>query len=185
MINRAINLTHVVLETPRLILRAFRYEDLDDFFEYASVDGVGEMAGWVHHSDKNVSHKILESFIQTKKTFAIVYKANNKVIGSLGLEKSHFPRTYYPGETVRDIGYVLSKDYWGQGLMSEAVKAVIDYCFNTLKMSHLTVGHFIDNIRSKRVIEKSGFTYAYAHVFTTRMGTKRDTREYILNNPKK
>ena len=185
MINRKIDITKVVLETPRLLLRAFRNEDLDEFFEYASVDGVGEMAGWVHHSDKEVSQKILDNFIQTKKTFALIDKANNKVIGSLGLEKSHFPRTYFPGETVREIGYVLAKDYWGQGLMSEAVKAVIKYCFNDLKMAHLTVGHFVDNSRSKRVIEKSGFNYAFNHMYTTRMGTQRDTRAYILNNPHK
>ena len=39
------------IETERLVLRAFRQSDLEDFFEYASVDGVGEMAGWQHHEN--------------------------------------------------------------------------------------------------------------------------------------
>ena len=44
--NAEIDISNVVLRTERLILRPWRESDLDDFFEYASVDGVGEMAGW-------------------------------------------------------------------------------------------------------------------------------------------
>ena len=39
----------IKLETERLVLRAFKDSDLNDFYEYASEDGVGEMAGWKHH----------------------------------------------------------------------------------------------------------------------------------------
>ena len=41
-----IDITGIVLQTPRLILREWRESDLNDLYEYASVDGVGEMAGW-------------------------------------------------------------------------------------------------------------------------------------------
>ena len=84
--NAKIDVTNVKIETERLILREFYESDLDDFFEYASVPGVGEMAGWPHHESKDVSKRILTGFINEKKTFAIVYKENNKVIGSLGVE---------------------------------------------------------------------------------------------------
>ena len=40
-----------VIETKRLILRSFKQTDLEDFYEYASVEGVGEMAGWKHHEN--------------------------------------------------------------------------------------------------------------------------------------
>ena len=76
-----------VIETKRLILRSFEQSDLDDFYEYASVDGVGEMAGWKHHESKDESQSILDLFINEDKTFAIVLKENNKVIGSLGVEE--------------------------------------------------------------------------------------------------
>ena len=47
--NAKIDISNVILKTNRLILRPWRLEDLDDFYEYASVEGVGEMAGWKHH----------------------------------------------------------------------------------------------------------------------------------------
>lgn len=128
------------IETKRLILRPFKPSDLDDFYEYASVDGVGEMAGWHHHESIDKSREILNVFIGEDKVFAIVLKENNKVIGSLGVEKYGMEEelTEFNGYKGREIGYVLSKDYWGQGLMPEAVKAVIDYLFNELNLDFLT-----------------------------------------------
>lgn len=73
-----------VLKTDRLILRAFDY--LDNFYEYASVPGVGEIAGWKHHENKEESKKILYMFIEGDKTFAIYHKKDNKIIGSIGIE---------------------------------------------------------------------------------------------------
>ena len=48
--NASFKIGGVTLEAERLILRPFRQEDLQDFYEYASVEGVGEMAGWRHHA---------------------------------------------------------------------------------------------------------------------------------------
>lgn len=85
--NAKFDITGIRLESKRLILREWELSDLDDFFEYCSVPGVGEMAGWFHHENKDKSLEILNMFINEKKTFAIVNKENNKVIGSLGIEK--------------------------------------------------------------------------------------------------
>lgn len=156
--NVNIDISNVILKTQRTILRPFQITDLDDFFEYASVDGVGQMAGWLPHKNKEQSFKILKMFIEEKKTFAIVY--NDKVIGSIGIEK-------YPENELlelefkkgREIGYVLSKDYWNNGIMTECVKEVIKYCFNILKLDFLICGHFINNDKSRRVQEKCGFKH--------------------------
>ena len=75
-----------VIETERLILRPFRQTDLEDFYEYASVEGVGEMAGWKHHESIAESQSIMNSFISNDKVFAICLKENNKVIGTVGIE---------------------------------------------------------------------------------------------------
>ena len=66
------------IETKRLILRPFKQQDLEDFYEYAKVEGVGERAGWKHHESIDKSQSILDSFIDEDKTFAIVLKENNK-----------------------------------------------------------------------------------------------------------
>lgn len=67
--NAEIDISNVVLRTERLILRPWQESDLDDFFEYASVDGVGEMAGWSHHKTIEETQTILTAFINEKKTF--------------------------------------------------------------------------------------------------------------------
>lgn len=61
-----VDISKVVLETDRLLLRGWREEDVDDFFEYASVDGVGEMAGWKHHETLETTRQILHGFIREK-----------------------------------------------------------------------------------------------------------------------
>ena len=65
--NVEIDISNVKLETERLILRALEIADLDNFFEYASVNGVGEKAGWEHHKSKDESLEILKMFIDEKK----------------------------------------------------------------------------------------------------------------------
>lgn len=156
--NVNIDISNVIIKTQRTILRPFQIGDLDDFFEYASVDGVGQMAGWLPHKNKEESLKILKMFIEEKKTLAIVY--NNKVIGSIGIEK--YPENELPELQLkkgREIGYVLSKDYWNNGIMTECVKEVINYCFNNLNLDFLICGHFINNDKSRRVQEKCGFKH--------------------------
>lgn len=186
MENFPIDLSGATLVSDRLILRPFQQTDLDDFYEYAKVPGVGEAAGWNHHLNIQESQVILNLFINEKKTFAIVKKDTGKVIGSLGLEKCGFPETYYPRLTVREIGYVLSKDYWGNGFMSEAVDRVIGYCFNELGIDALAVCHFKGNERSRRVIEKAGFSYLFTNTYITRNNQfiKENLCYLLLNSSK-
>ena len=58
--------------TERLVLRPFTQSDLADFFEYAKVEGVGEMAGWQHHASIEKTQEVLDGFIAKDKTFAII-----------------------------------------------------------------------------------------------------------------
>lgn len=176
-----------VLETDRLILRPFNLNDLDDFFEYAKVDGVGEMAGWHHHKNKEETLDILKRFIEHDKVFAVVLKENNKVIGSLGVEEYSLEDkfTEFNGYLGREIGYVLSKDYWGKGIMPEAVNRVIDYLFDELDLDFLTCGYYDFNNQSKRVQEKCGFKPYRKIVFDTRMNTKEPGVLNLLLNPNK
>ena len=150
----------ILLETERLILRAWKITDLDDFFEYASVNGVGEKAGWEHHKSKDKSLEILKMFIEEKKVFAIVLKENQKVIGSIGIEElSEELDKDLDNLLGRELGYVLNKDYWNKGIMKEAVSKVVEYCFNTLKLNFLMASYFNHNIASKKVLENLNFKF--------------------------
>ena len=149
------------LETKRTFLRAFNQSDLNDFFEYAKVEGVGEMAGWIHHNNPSETQMILDSFIDKDNVYAIVDKKSLKVIGSLGLEDSK----YYQHLKIVEIGYVLAQSFWGQGLMAEVVNCVNDHLFNVVGLDGITVTHFDFNKQSQRVIEKCGFKFIESSPF--------------------
>lgn len=177
--NKQIDITDVVLTTDRLTLRPWRESDLYDFNEYARVDGVGQMAGWNPHRNLEESKEILSRFITGKKVFALEHQG--KTIGSLGVEK--YKEEHYPELSDlqgREIGYVLSKDYWGRELMPEAVKAVIAYLFDTVGLDFIIVGHFDWNNQSRRVVEKCGFQYIKTTKFETRYDTVETCMDYIL-----
>ena len=178
--NAEFKINGIQIETDRLLLRSFKPSDLDDFYEYDSVEGVGEMAGWKHHENKEISQVILDNFIAEDKTFAICLKSNHKVIGSLGIEKYGLEEKLseffdYKG---REIGYVLSKDYWGYGIMPEAVRAVVKYLFDELNLDFLTCGYYLFNNQSKKVQEKCGFKPYRKLELETKLGTKE---QFILN----
>lgn len=176
---KPIDITGVTLQTERLILRPWRKEDLTDLYEYAKVDGVGQMAGWTPHQSMEESAQILARFMDGRHVFAL--ELRGKVIGSLGIEK--YDEAHYPELDAlqgREIGYVLSRDHWGQGLMPEAVRAVIRWLFAEEGLDFILVGHFLHNAQSRRVIEKCGFRYVKNGQFETHFGTVEDTREYIL-----
>lgn len=182
MMDIQIDITNIILETERLILRPWKESDLDDFYEYASVEGVGEMAGWKHHDCIETSIKILNSFITEKCIFAVVLKESGKVIGSLGLHPSwanNEPK--FKDLKQKEIGYVLSKDYWGKGFMPEAVSRVIAYCFETLSLEAVTIGHFQTNSQSQRVIEKCGFKFVKTDkYYADQLDLTFDEMTYIL-----
>ena len=177
--NPEIDISNVILKTERLLIRPWRQSDLDDFYSYASVDGVGQMAGWKPHESKEESKIILDMFISHKKTFALEYQS--KVIGSVGIEKyneTHFPE--FENKKCREIGYVLSKEYWGQGLMPEALKEVIRFLFENANLDVIFCGHFLWNEQSHRVQEKSGFKHYAFDTYETAFGTTEENEVNIL-----
>ena len=177
--NAPVDISNTVLYTERLILRPWRQDDLEDFYEYASVDGVGQMAGWLPHKNMDESKMILDDFIKGKKIFALEYEG--KAIGSLGIEEYNeekFPEL--KDKKCREIGYVLAKPYWGRGLMPEAVNRVIDYLFEEAGLDMILCGHFLSNSQSQRVQEKCGFRhYAYGK-YETRFNTIEDDETNII-----
>ena len=122
---------------------------------------------------------ILDMFISHKKTFALEYQG--KVIGSVGIEKyneTHFPE--FKNKKCREIGYVLSKEYWGQGLMPEALKEVIRFLFENANLDVIFCGHFLWNEQSHRVQEKSGFKHYAFDTYETAFGTTEENEVNIL-----
>jgi len=143
------------LESERLILRSFTELDTDDLFRYAVDPDVGPRAGWKPHATRAESLAIVRMFIADDNVWAIERKSDHRMIGSLGLHTDKWRNL----PDVRTIGYVLAKDCWGHGYMTEAVRCATKYAFTEAGMNMISVAHYTFNDRSRRVIEKCGFVY--------------------------
>lgn len=146
------------LETERLFLRKLRNDDAADIYYYGSNEQVTKYVTW----DTYTSIKDAMSFIQfaenryKEKQFApwgIVLKDTNKLIGTIDFV------SWQPEHKTAEIGYVISEDYWGQGIATEAVKKVIEYGFLNKDIVRIQAFCFVKNIGSARVMEKSGMTF--------------------------
>jgi ribosomal-protein-alanine N-acetyltransferase len=127
------------------------------------------------------SQAILEKFIQGKKTFAIEWQG--KVIGSLGVERyseEDFPELRE--KQGREIGYALSKEYWGRGIMPEAVNGVLRWLFDEMNLDFVVISHYDWNRQSERVIRKCGGKPVKTMVRDTRMGTRENVVNHLIYN---
>ncbi|MDR0814051.1 MAG: GNAT family N-acetyltransferase [Oscillospiraceae bacterium] len=147
------------IETGRLILRPWVDTDTEELFRHAQNPNVASPCGWPPHKDIDDSRNILNAILKSPENCAIELKTTGKPVGSIGLMTIATSHTAPLAENEGEIGYWLGEDYWGQGLMPEAVTAVLRYAFGELKLSRVWAGYFPGNNKSRRVQEKCGFAY--------------------------
>lgn len=167
-----------VLETERLILRMWNKRDAAQLYAYARNPNVGPPAGWKPHESLRESKTIIEQMFLTHSTWAIEDRVTGGIIGSIGLEQDRMRKDV----NSRELGYSMSEDYWGQGLMTEAARRVIRYAFEELNLSVLMIRTSDSNRRSQRVIEKCGFTYegTLRRAYRIYDGSVREIRVYSM-----
>ena len=179
--NQKIDISQISLKGERITLRAFRASDLADLYEYAAIEDCSSRAGWMKVKDLDTAKFFLKHFIEDQDTFAIEYQ--NKVIGNLSIHR--YPEMIYPklnSYLGTEIGFVLHKAYWGQGLMPEAIKLVIDYLFNDLEIHFILASHFANNLQSKRVLEKCDFKEFNQQIRTYPSQINKNLVNHILIN---
>ena len=166
------------LETERLILRMWNKKDAPDVFEYSRNPNVGPISGWKPHESISESKMIIEEIFLSVISWAIVDRSAGKVIGSIGFENDNARA----GINSKEIGYSLSEDYWGHGLMTEAAKRVIEYGFEVLGLDIIAIRTSEKNFRSQGVIRKCGFTYegTLRNSYKAYNGELRESRCYSL-----
>lgn len=142
------------INTKNLKLRPLTMNDTADVFAYSKSKNVGPRAGWKPHESIEETEEIMKTiFVGQENIWGI--EKDQRIIGSIGLIDDQ----HRQNDQARMLGYALSEDYWGQGLMTEAARAVLAYGFDTLALSLISVVHYPDNLGSQRVIEKCGFYY--------------------------
>ena len=88
------------------------------------------------------------------ETFAFAVTVDGKVVGSIGV----FRQGNIHSQTA-ELGYYLAEDYWGKGIMTEAVKQTCEYVFGNSDILRIFAEPFSSNAASCRVLEKAGFKY--------------------------
>lgn len=149
------------LETKRLILRSFKENDIEDFYEYGSMDNVGPRAGWSPYPNKKSAMHRLSIETNKPHLFAIELKEKHKVIGSIEIMevKKERYKNIKIEENSRELGSIISEKYWGNGYMPETIIEVLNYCFNVLQLSIVYAGYLEKNTQSARLKEKCGFNF--------------------------
>ena len=149
----------VNLETPRLLLRRFTIDDAQGMFDNWSSDPeVTRYLTWPVHANVDVTQRVIKSWIKGYEeescfNWVIEYKGTQKVIGSIAVVKLD--------EVVKsaEVGYCLGKTYWGKGIMTEALKVVMDHLFDVVGLNRVAAYHDIHNPASGRVMEKAGMKF--------------------------
>ena len=146
-----------LMETERILLRYWQKSDAEALFKYASNPDVGPRAGWPTHKSVEESREIIRTFFHNETTWAIVLKETGEAIGCIGYythETSNIPI----GENDCEVGYWVGKPFWNQGICTEALKLMLDYCINEKHFENIWADHFTGNPASGRVMEKCGFS---------------------------
>lgn len=166
------------IETPRLVLRLPAPSDAKAIFdEYARDPEVVRYLTWRPHGSIADTTAFLERLraawdAGTERTWGLTLR-DDRVIGMIGIRPHGFKA---------DIGYVLAKPYWGRGLMTEAVSAVVDLAFADPAVHRVWAVCDVDNAGSARVLEKVGMSFEgilRRWIVHPNVGdTPRDTRCY-------
>jgi RimJ/RimL family protein N-acetyltransferase len=147
-------------ETARLILRPWREDDAEELFKYASHPDVGPVAGWPAHTSIEDSREIIRTVLSADETYAVVLKSTGKPVGSLGILLGATRHSAaIMGGNEGEIGYWIGVPHWGQGLIPEAVCALLLHCFEDLRLEAVWCVYYDGNTKSRRVQEKCGFAY--------------------------
>ncbi|HEM3560487.1 TPA: GNAT family N-acetyltransferase [Streptococcus suis] len=143
--------------TERLYLRPIRLMDADAMYDYGHRPEVARLAGF----PANQSVEECQNFIQMdldkmeeevrQRIYAICLKDQDRLMGTVNFAKEIEP-------DILEIGYVLHPDLWGQGLMPEAVSALVDFGFTELELHKIEIAVYDHNPQSRRVAEKLGFS---------------------------
>lgn len=147
-----------ILETERLILRKITKEDIEDMYLYGSDEEVSKYVTWNTHETiadtKDFVEFVLNKYENKQVSpWGIEYKENGKFIGTIDFV------WWQPNHKIAEMGYVISKDYWGKGLTTEVAKGLVKFGFEKMGLVRVQARCDVENIGSARVMEKAGMTF--------------------------
>ena len=178
------------IQTERLMLRRIRLSDAQNMFNNWASDLVAtKYLTWDPHKDVSETKKIIAMWLDEYKymhTFrwAIALRDSDEIIGMIDAVKIDLD------DEVVTIGYVLSRKYWSQGIMSEALRTICDYLFLIIGVKTIVSHHKIENPASGKVMQNAGMCLdknpdlKYCILYEHGVETHKDTHVYYRkDNP--
>ena len=143
------------LETPRLRLRRLTMRDAQDIYDYSQDPLVAKYVLWdamVSLSEaKNYIRYMLRKYrLGEPASWGIEWKATGQVIGTIGF------MWIQRDNAAAEAGYSLNRRFWNQGIMTEALQALIDYGFRSMNLNRIEAQHETENPSSGAVMRKCG-----------------------------
>ena len=152
----------IIIETERLILRAWHEDDLEPMYEINQDPKVMEYFPAL--ADKKETLSLIERIFKHQDAYgyslyAVELKSTHEMIGFIGLlhrTKAELNVSFNPST---EIGWRLSSKHWGKGFATEGASAVLDYAFCVLGLPEIVSFTVTENKKSRRVMEKIGLIY--------------------------
>jgi len=146
------------LLTRRLVLRPVRMSDAEDMYEYSRDPEVARHVLWDAHRSIHQTREYIRFLLRQYRnaapgTFAIALRDSGKMIGTIGF------MWVQTDNRSAEVGYSLSRAYWNQGYMSEALSAIVEFGFTKLGLNRIEAQHESDNPASGRVMLHAGMRH--------------------------
>jgi RimJ/RimL family protein N-acetyltransferase len=146
------------LETRRLSLREITADDLAWYHAHFSRPEIVRGQGFAAPGDPEAAARELQLYVldlfalRAGFRWGITLRGGRELIGSVG-----YYRWLDEPRPQAEIGYDLAPEWWGQGLMSEALGTVLDFGFERMQLARVEAYVMADNVRSCRLLERLGF----------------------------
>lgn len=143
------------IETDRLLLRRMTMKDAPDIFAYSRDPEVARHVLWTAQKQLSEAKDYIRFMLRRYRddlpsSWGVIDKESGRLVGTIGY------MDYNEDNASVEVGYSLAKWMWGKGLMTEALRAVIDYTFDAMDINRIEAQHELDNPSSGRVMEKCG-----------------------------
>ena len=138
----------------QFLLRSWQLHDINSLVKHANNFEIARFMtdGFPHPYSKEHGLKFIEMAMKSNPVHIFAIEVEGNVVGGIGIH----PQTDIMCKNA-EIGYWLSQQYWGKGIITKAIAQMTEYAFKTFDISRIYARPFGNNFASQRVLEKSGF----------------------------
>ena len=135
-------------------IRPWKITDVESLAKHANNIAIARFMtnGFPHPYNELHAMRFIEMATKDNPVHIFAIEVNGEAVGGIGIH----PQTDIMCKNA-ELGYWLSQDYWGKGIITEAIKQMIDFAFSTYDITRVFARPFGNNFASQRVLEKVGF----------------------------